>query len=115
MSCRGYHCARARRSARRQQLQAEYQLNKELKAALSGEHINGQHINGEHINGERIQEEPVLSLNRQPMNRVTKALSVRRTYTVNSAGSCCLTSTSLYSASRYPSKPKSGYGVTAKV
>lgn len=109
MSCRGYHCARARRSARRQQLQAEYQLNKELKAALSGEHNNGQHINGE-----RIQEEPVLSLNRQPMNRVTKALSVRRTYTVNSAGSCCLTSTSLYSASRYPSKPKSGYGVTAK-
>lgn len=105
MSCRGYHCARARRSARRQQLQAEYQLNKELKAAL----------NGEHNNGERIQEEPVLSLNRQPMNRVTKALSVRRTYTVNSAGSCCLTSTSLYSASRYPSKPKSGYGVTAKV
>ncbi|MBS9765475.1 hypothetical protein, partial [Pseudomonas mosselii] len=66
MSCRGYHCARARRSARRQQLQAEYQLNKELKAALNGEHNNGQHINGE-----RIQEEPVLSLNRQPMNRVT--------------------------------------------
>ncbi|EKK5376677.1 hypothetical protein ACXHVK_001132 [Morganella morganii] len=110
MSCRGYHCARARRSARRQQLQAEYQLNKELKAALNGEHNNGQHINGE-----RIQEEPVLSLNRQPMNRVTKALSVRRTYTVDSAGSCCLTNTSLYSARRYPSKPKSGYGVTAKV
>ncbi|MGJ7066548.1 hypothetical protein ABM016_14850 [Morganella morganii] len=110
MSCRGYHCARARRSARRQQLQAEYQLNKELQAALNGEHNNGQHINGE-----RIQEEPVLSLNRQPMNRVTKALSVRRTYTVNSAGSCCLTSTSLYSVNRYPSKPKSGYGVTAKV
>lgn len=36
MSCRGYNCARARRSARRQQLQAEYRLNSALKAAVSG-------------------------------------------------------------------------------
>lgn len=31
MSCRGYQCARARRAARRQQLQAEYRLNAALK------------------------------------------------------------------------------------
>lgn len=69
MSCRGYQCARARRAARRQQLQAEYRLNAALKAA---------------INGEYNEKAPVLSLNRRPMDRVTKALSVRRTYAVNS-------------------------------
>ena len=67
MSCRGYQCARARRAARRQQLQAEYRLNAALKAA---------------INGECNEKPPVLSLNRRPMDRVTEALSVRRTYAV---------------------------------
>ncbi|WP_071997752.1 hypothetical protein [Morganella morganii] len=61
MSCRGYHCARARRAARRQNLQAKYRLNTELKTAL---------------NGECDEKRPLLSLNRQPMDRVTKALSV---------------------------------------
>lgn len=71
MSCRGYQCARARRAARRQQLQAEYRLNAALKAA---------------INGEFNKKPPVLTLNRCPMDRVTKALSVHRTYAVNSPG-----------------------------
>ena len=63
MSFRGYNCARNRRSERRAELQADYAVNAELKAAVHGEQ-------------EEEVKRPVLSLSNKRIGRVDKVVAV---------------------------------------
>ncbi|HEI8452111.1 TPA: hypothetical protein SLE35_001885 [Morganella morganii] len=63
MSFRGYNCARNRRSERRAELQADYAVNAELKAAV-------------HSEQEEEVKRPVLSLSNKRIGRVDKVVAV---------------------------------------
>ncbi|MBT0442274.1 transcriptional antitermination N peptide [Morganella morganii] len=101
MSFRGYNCARSRRAERRKELQAEYAVNAGLKAAIHGEQ-------------EDKIKRPVLSLSNKCISRVDKAISVRSTPIYDSSDNRCLSTTAVYSTTRYQSKPKTEFGITAR-
>ncbi|EPC7542482.1 hypothetical protein ACR2Y1_000507 [Morganella morganii] len=63
MSFRGYNCSRSRRAERRKELQDEYAVNVELKAAVHG-------------GREEKVKRPVLSLSNKRIGRVEKVVAV---------------------------------------
>lgn len=109
MSFRGYNCARNRRSERRAELQADYAVNAELKAAVHGEQ-------------EDEVKRPVLSLSNKRIGRVDKVVAVSNIPVTrniepkiyDSSDNCCLSTAAVYSTTRHQSKPKTEFGITAR-